>query len=164
MLIKLKNEDTLIINEFKLKCCVGKKGVSKNKLEGDFQTPSGKFNLGNLYWRSDRVKKPETKLICKKIEKNMGWCNDSKSKRYNREINFPFKYKAEKLYRRDGIYDILINIKYNYLTTVKKKGSAIFLHIASKKYKSTKGCVAIRKKDFLKILPLINKKTKILIT
>ena len=68
MLIKLKNEDTLIIDKFKLKCCVGKKGVSKNKFEGDFQTPSGKFNLGNLYWRSDRVKKPETNLICKKIK------------------------------------------------------------------------------------------------
>ena len=94
----------------------------------------------------------------------MGWCNDSKSKKYNREITFPFKYKAEKLYRRDKIYDILINIKYNYLTTVKKKGSAIFLHIASKKYKPTQGCVAINKRDFIKILPLINKKTKILIT
>ena len=94
----------------------------------------------------------------------MGWCSDSKSKKYNREINFPFKYKAEKLYRKDGIYDILINIKYNYLATTKKKGSAIFLHIASKKYKYTKGCVAVKKKDLLKILPLINKKTKILIT
>ena len=60
MIIKLKNKDTLNIAEFKLKCCIGKKGISKNKIEGDFQTPSGKFGLGNLYWRSDRVKKPDT--------------------------------------------------------------------------------------------------------
>ena len=93
----------------------------------------------------------------------MGWCDDSRSKKYNKEINFPFNYKAEKLYRKDKIYDLFINIKYNYKPAIKKRGSAIFLHTANNKYKSTKGCVAISKKDFLKILPLINKKTKILI-
>ena len=91
----------------------------------------------------------------------MGWCNDSQSKKYNREINFPFTYRAEKLYRRDRIYDIFINIKYNYSPVKKKKGSAIFLHLSHDKYKPTSGCVAISKKDFLKILPLINKRTKI---
>ena len=54
MIIKLKNKDTLNVGEFKLKCCIGKKGISKNKIEGDLQTPSGIFKLGNLYWRSDR--------------------------------------------------------------------------------------------------------------
>ena len=91
----------------------------------------------------------------------MGWCDDSRSKKYNREISFPFKYSAEKLYRKDRIYDLFINIKYNCLPTIKGKGSAIFLHSTNKKYKHTKGCVAILKKDFLKILPLINNKTKI---
>ena len=94
----------------------------------------------------------------------MGWCDDIKSKKYNQEISFPFRYSAEKLYRNDKIYDIFINIKYNCRPTVKKKGSAIFLHLAHNNYKPTSGCVAIKKKDFLKILPLINKKTKILIT
>ena len=93
----------------------------------------------------------------------MGWCNDIRSKKYNQEISFPFKYGAEKLYRKDKIYDLFINIKYNFSPVVKKKGSAIFLHLTNKKYKATKGCIAIQKKDFFKILPLINKKTKILI-
>ena len=93
----------------------------------------------------------------------MGWCNDSRSKKYNREVYFPFKYSAEKLYRRDSIYDIFINIKYNHSPIIKEKGSAIFLHLSNKKYKPTSGCVAILKKDFLKILPLINYSTKILI-
>ena len=93
----------------------------------------------------------------------MGWCNDSRSKKYNREIYFPFKYSAEKLFRRDRIYDIFINIKYNYSPIIKGKGSAIFLHLSNKKYKPTSGCVAILKKNFLKILPLINYSTKILI-
>ena len=93
----------------------------------------------------------------------MGWCDDIRSKKYNREISFPFRYRAEKLYRSDKIYDIFINIKYNYSPVQKGKGSAIFLHLTNKKKTPTKGCIAIQKKDFLKILPLINKKTKILI-
>ena len=94
----------------------------------------------------------------------MGWCDDSRSKKYNKEIHFPFKYSAEKLYRKDRIYDIIINIKYNYSPVLKNKGSAIFLHLINKKYKPTKGCVALSKKDLLKILPFINKNTKISIS
>jgi len=93
----------------------------------------------------------------------MGWCNDPRSSKYNREVYFPYKYRAEKLYRKDNIYDVFINIKYNQSPIIKKKGSAIFLHLCKKKYKSTEGCVAISRKDFFKILPYINNKTKILI-
>ena len=93
----------------------------------------------------------------------MGWCHDSTSKKYNQEIHFPFKYGAEKLYRKDNIYDIFINIKYNHSPIIKTRGSAIFLHLSNKKYRPTSGCVALLKKDFIKILPLINNNTKILI-
>ena len=164
MIIHIKNKDTLIVKEFKFKCIVGKRGIKKNKVEGDFCTPSGKFKIGKLYWRPDRVNLPKTKLSTKKIKKNMGWCNDSRSKKYNREINFPFKYSAEKLFRKDKFYDIFINIKYNQNPVRKGKGSAIFLHLTNKKYKPTKGCIAVLKKDLLKIIPLIDKKTKISIT
>ena len=91
-------------------------------------------------------------------------CCCARSKKYNQEIYYPFKYGAEKLYRKDKIYDILINIKYNHSPIIKGKGSAIFLHLTNKKYKPTKGCVAILKKDFLKILPSINGNTKISIS
>ena len=154
---------TLLYKGYKLKCSIGKSGISKSKKEGDLTTPKGLFKLGLLYYRQDRIKFLNSKIKKKIIKKNMGWCNDSNSKKYNREIKFPFKYSAEKLYRKDKIYDILINIKYNYNSVKKKKGSAIFIHISSKKYKPTKGCVAIQKKDFLKILPLIKKNTKIFI-
>jgi len=153
----------LLYKSYKLKCSIGKSGITKFKKEGDLATPKGLFRLGTLYYRKDRNKILDSKLKKKIIRKNMGWCDDSRSKKYNRQINFPFKYKAEKLYRKDKIYDIFINIKYNYSPVLKGKGSAIFLHIANRQYKSTKGCVAIQKKDFLKILPLINKNTKILI-
>ena len=80
MLIKLKNKDTLQFDDFVFKCTIGKKGISSKKKEGDLCTPKGTFSIKNLYYRSDRLLKPQTKIIIKKIKKNMGWCNDSKSK------------------------------------------------------------------------------------
>ena len=162
MIIQIKNKDTLVIKDFKFKCSIGKKGLRKNKIEGDSCTPSGRFKIGNLYWRPNRVDFPETKLITKKIKKNMGWCNDSKSQLYNREIKINKKTKYEKLYRNDYKYDYFILIKYNYEKTIKNKGSAIFIHL-TKNYKPTAGCIAISKKDFLILAKLINKNTKILI-
>ena len=153
----------LLYKGYKLKCSIGKSGLTNFKKEGDLATPKGLFKLGLLYYRKDRIKSLKCKIKKKVIKKSMGWCNDSRSKKYNREVYFPFKYSAEKLYRRDRIYDIFINIKYNHSPIIKKKGSAIFLHLSNKKYKPTSGCVAILKKDFLKILPLINYSTKILI-
>ena len=153
----------LLYKSYKLKCAIGKSGIKGSKKEGDLSTPKGTFKLGHLYYRKDKNKSFSCKLKKIEIKKNMGWCHDSKSKKYNKQIKFPFNYKAEKLYREDRIYDLFINIKYNSKPIIKKKGSAIFFHITNKKYKPTKGCVAILKKDFLKILPFINKKTKILI-
>ena len=151
----------LLYKGYKLKCSIGKSGVKNFKKEGDLATPKGLFKLGLLYYRKDRIKSIKSIIKKKIIKKNMGWCDDSRSKKYNQEIYFPFKYRAEKLYRKNNSYDIFINIKYNQLPIRKKKGSAIFLHLSDNKYKATKGCVAIKKKDFLKILPLINNKTKI---
>ena len=160
MHIKIKNR-FLRYKGYKLKCSVGKSGIKKSKKEGDLATPQGTFRFGLLYYRKDRVKLPKCKIRKKIIKKNMGWCNDSKSEKYNKEITFPFKFRAEKLYRREKIYDIFIHIKYNNFPVVKKRGSAIFLHIAKSNYRTTQGCAAISKKDFFKILPLIDKNTLI---
>ena len=160
MNIKIKKH-FLVYKGYKIKCCIGKSGISSMKKEGDLSTPKGIFKLGSLYYRKDRINTHKCKIKKRILLKKMGWCNDSKSKNYNKEIKFPFKYKAERLYRKDGIYDLLINIKYNFRPVIKKKGSAIFLHLSDDRYKPTEGCVAITKKDFLKILPLITKDTKI---
>ena len=153
----------LLYKGYKLKCSIGKSGLTRRKKEGDLATPKGLFKLGLLYYRSDRIKPLKCKINKRIIKKNMGWCDDVRSKKYNQEISFPFKYRAEKLYRVDRIYDIFINIKYNQSPVIKNRGSALFLHLSDQKYKPTKGCVAIKKKYFFKILPLINQNTKILI-
>jgi len=157
------NKNYLLYKGYKLKCCIGKSGIKKAKKEGDLSTPKGTFKLGFLYYRKDRIKLPKCKIKKKIIKKNMGWCNDSKSNKYNKQITFPYKYSAEKLYKKENVYDLFLLIKYNPKPIIKKKGSAIFLHISKKNYRPTHGCVAISKKDFLKIIPLINSKTSIAI-
>ena len=91
----------------------------------------------------------------------MGWCDDISSKHYNKLIKFPFKLSAEKLWLKENIYDVIIVINYNLKPSIKKKGSAIFLHIAKKNYAPTKGCIAITKKNIILLISKINNRTKI---
>ena len=163
MIIKLKNKDTLICDDFQFKCSIGKKGLKKNKLEGDNCTPMGTFSLGPVYFRSDRVGKPDTKLKTFKIKKKMGWCDDPNNIDYNKEIRLSKKIKAEKLYRKDKIYDIIIVINYNTRRIIRNKGSAIFIHITNN-YKPTKGCIALSLNDLEILLKIIKKNSKIKIS
>ena len=160
MLIQIKNKDKFIIDEFIFRCCVGKGGIKKNKIEGDKSTPKGTFSIGKLYYRQDRVKKPITNLDTKIIKPSLGWCNDPSHKNYNKEIKIIKKIKHEKFYRKDHKYNYLIVINYNNKKIIPNKGSAIFIHL-TKNLKPTAGCVAIQEKDFLILLKLINKKTQI---
>ena len=161
MTILVKNKHTLQIDEFKFQCCIGKKGSTNNKKEGDKKSPKGTFQIENLYFREDRIKKPLTLLKCIKIKKNMGWCDDiSFPKKYNKLIKIDKKIRHEKLKRKDNKYDLLIPIKYNFNKPITGKGSCIFIHL-TKNYQPTAGCIALKKRDFLIMLKLINKDSTI---
>ena len=161
MTIILKNKATLLFDEFIFRCAIGQKGLVKNKIEGDKKTPIGTYSLGNLYYRNDRHIKPSTKLKCIPIKKNMGWCDDIKNKKnYNKLIKVNKNIRHEKLFRKDYKYDFFIPINYNTKNPKIGRGSAIFIHL-TRKYQPTLGCVAIQKKDFLILIKLINKNTRI---
>ena len=161
MTIFVKNKHTLEIEEFKFKCCIGKGGTTSNKKEGDKKTPKGTFKIGSLYYRKDRQKKPSTILKCISIKKNMGWCDDiSFPKKYNKLFKIQKKIRHEKLKRKDHKYDLLIPIKYNFTKPVVDLGSCIFIHL-TKDYRPTAGCVALNEKDFLIMLKVIKKNSKI---
>ena len=161
MTILVKNKHTLQIDDFKFRCSVGKKGLTKNKKEGDKKTPKGTFEIENLYFRHDRKQKPSTLLNCVKIKKNMGWCDDIRfPNKYNKLFKIEKKIKHEKLKRKDYKYDFLIPIKYNFKKPIINRGSCIFIHL-TKSYKPTAGCVALKKKDFLIMLKLIKKSSRI---
>ena len=161
MTILIKDKYTLLINDFRFKCCIGKKGKTINKIEGDKKTPKGEFEIENLYYRKDRIKKPQTALKCIKIENDMGWCDDINfPKKYNKLFKINQKIRHEKLKRKDHKYDILIPVKYNFKKPTIGLGSCIFIHL-TKDYKPTAGCVGLKEKDFLIMLKIIKKNTKI---
>jgi len=160
-MIIVKRSENLLFKNLKFKCSLGKNGVTKNKVEGDKCTPSGIYRLKQVFYRADRIKKITTNLKKIKIKKNMGWCDDSSSKKYNHLIKIPNKFSHEKLYRKDHIYDIIVVLNYNMNPVIKKKGSAIFMHIAKKNYSKTLGCIGLKKNDLLEILNKVKKNNKI---
>jgi len=159
----LINKNYLTYNKLKVKCAIGKKGIGNKRKEGDLITPLGEFNIKYIFYRKDRVK-ISTKLKKKVIKKNMGWCDDPKSKQYNKLVKLPFDYKHEKLYKNDNIYDIILVLNYNMNPIKKNKGSAIFIHVAKNNFKRTKGCVAIKKISLIKLIKKINPHTKVKIS
>ena len=162
MIIILKNKKTLNIDEFTFKCCIGKKGKTYNKKEGEFKTPKGIFSLGNLYYRNDREKKPNTKIKCIKIRRDTVCCNDVRyKKKYNKILKNDYKIKHETLFRKDHKYNFVLPINYNS-KNITGKGSCIFIHL-TKNYNPTAGCIALEKENFLILLKLINSQTKVLI-
>ena len=147
----------------KVKCAIGKRGIGKKQKEGDQITPRGTFKIKNILYRKDKINYIRSVIKKTPIKKNMGWCDDPKSKDYNKLIKYPFNYKSEKLYRPKNIYDIILVLDFNMRPIKKNKGSAIFIHISNNKYSPTQGCIAIKKKELLKLIDFIDKKTKIII-
>jgi L,D-peptidoglycan transpeptidase YkuD (ErfK/YbiS/YcfS/YnhG family) len=164
MTILVKNKHTLQVDNFKFRCCIGKKGSTANKKEGDKKTPKGTFEIENLYFRKDRREKPSTLLKCIEIKKDMGWCNDIRFPgKYNKLFKIKNRIKYEKLKRNDYKYDFLIPIKYNFKKPITGKGSCIFIHL-TRDYKPTAGCIALKEKDFLILIKLIERSSKIKIS
>ena len=160
-MIIIKKSCYLEYKNLKIRCALGKGGIKKKNREGDNITPKGIFKIIRFYYRSDKIKNINTLIKKRKIKKNIGWCDDPISKFYNKEIKLPSKFSHEKLYRNDSLYDIILVLNYNTKPVIKNKGSAIFIHIAKKKFEPTAGCIALKKKDLIELLNNIKKNTKV---
>tara|TARA_B100001057_G_scaffold314905_1_gene314974 strand:- start:865 stop:1365 length:501 start_codon:yes stop_codon:yes gene_type:complete len=157
----LINKNFLTYKNYKAKCAIGKRGIRFKRKEGDLITPKGKFKIKIILYRKDRIKKIQSKIQKVVINKNMGWCNDPQSKKYNKLIKIPSRYSCEKLYKKENIYDIILVLNYNMNPVIKNKGSAIFIHVARKNYKKTEGCIAIKKSHLLKIIKELKINTQV---
>ena len=155
------NKKFLTFNNYKAKCALGKRGIGFKREEGDLITPKGVFKIKYILYRKDRLKKIQSKLRKITIKKNMGWCDDPKSRDYNKLIKLPSKYTYEKLYKKENIYDIILVLNFNMSPILKKKGSAVFIHVARKNFAKTEGCIAIKKTYLLKIIKEIKTSTKV---
>ncbi|RMF08790.1 MAG: hypothetical protein D6763_09210 [Alphaproteobacteria bacterium] len=138
-------------------CALGKAGVTTDKREGDLKTPVGRFVLRRVYYRPDRLERPETALPREAITPAHGWCDDPGHALYNRAVHLPFAARHEKLWRDDHVYDLIVVLGYNDDPPVPGRGSAIFLHVARNDFAGTEGCVALARQDLLDILAEVDR-------
>jgi L,D-peptidoglycan transpeptidase YkuD (ErfK/YbiS/YcfS/YnhG family) len=163
-MIIVKKSGYLKYKRLKFRCALGKAGISKKIIEGDNITPKGIFKIIKIYYRPDKIKKITTLIKTIKIKKNMGWCDDPRSRFYNKQIKLPSKLSHEKLYRSDNLYDLIAVLNYNTKPIIKNKGSAIFIHIAKKNFSKTKGCIAVKKEDLIYLLSKIKRNSQVKIS
>ncbi len=157
----LINKKNLTYGNYNAKCAIGKRGIGYKRKEGDLITPKGSYKIKYILYRKDRIKKIHSKIKKFVIKKNMGWCDDPKSKNYNKLIRLPSNDNHEKLYIKDNTYDIILILDYNMKPTIKNKGSAIFIHVSKRNFKKTEGCIAIKKNYLLKIIKDLKKNTEV---
>lgn len=140
-------------------CALGKAGcVSvENKIEGDGASPIGVWPMLRVFWRDDRVDKPETSLPTVPIQENYGWCDDPQHNCYNQLVQTPFSASHETFWREDQIYDIIVELGYNLSPVISGKGSAIFLHLAKSDFSPTQGCVALTEAHLRDVLSISEK-------
>jgi L,D-peptidoglycan transpeptidase YkuD (ErfK/YbiS/YcfS/YnhG family) len=160
-MIIVKKTGHLQYKNLKFRCALGKAGIKRKGKEGDNITPRGTFKITKIYYRPDKIKNIKTSVRKIKIKKNMGWCDDPKSKNYNKQIKLPSKFSHEKLHKKDSVYDLFLVLDFNTNPVIKNKGSAIFLHITKGSYKKTKGCIALKNGDLIQLVSKIRKNTKI---
>ncbi len=134
------------------RCAIGPAGVSADKREGDGATPVGGFALRRVLYRPDRLARPETGLPVTALRPEDGWCDDPDDAAYNRPVRLPYAASHERLWRDDGIYDVIVVLGHNDDPPVPGRGSAIFLHVARPDYGPTAGCVALALADLLTVL------------
>ena len=171
LVINLNKKYFLKVGNKVFRCQIGSVGLTNpaKKLEGDKTTPMGKWYLKTLYYRSDRVLRPKLKkknvLKINQITKHCGWCNDIRSNYYNKYIKINdfrlLNTNYERLWREDNVYDIIIEISHNTKPIIKNKGSAIFIHCSFEDFRTTAGCVALKKRDLMFLIKNIRSKPSI---
>ena len=142
-------------------CLVGKTGfiAGDDKREGDMATPLGRWPLRYLYFRPDRLHQPDTGLPVFALAPTMGWCDDPADPAYNRPVDLPYEGRHERLWRDDGLYDLIVVLGHNDSPPIPHLGSAIFLHLREDGTRHTAGCVAVRLPDMLALLATADTET-----
>ena len=146
------------------RCALGRGGIVLDKVEGDGGTPAGAWPLRRVLFRPDRLDLPDTALPCAEITPDQGWCDDPAHADYNRQVILPFPASHEKLWRDDGVYDVIVVLGHNDDPPVPGKGSAIFMHVARPDFSPTEGCVALALPDLLAVLASSGPADTVLVT
>jgi len=142
------------------RCAVGRSGIGEKHAEGDGVTPIGIWPVRYVLYRPDRVSVPLTALSTRPIAKEDGWCDAPDDRNYNRPVKLPYAARAEEMWRKDRLYDIVAVLGFNDDPVAPGKGSAIFLHISREGYAPTEGCIALALPDLLEALKVAEPGTR----
>ncbi len=142
-------------------CALGRTGIRALKREGDGATPQGVYDLSQAFYRSDRCRRPRTGLPLRRLTPVDGWCDASDDRNYNRFVRHPYAASAEKMWRHDRLYDLVIVLDYNRCPRVRGRGSAIFVHVARPDFAPTEGCVALQPADLRRLLARLHRGTRV---
>lgn len=150
---------TLTLGQMTVRCAMGRSGRRTRKREGDGATPIGRWRLVEVFYRADRVARPLSRLPVRPLQPASGWCDAAADRNYNRLVRHPYAASAERLWRDDSVYDIVVVTSHNQQPRVRGGGSAIFMHIASDGYRPTEGCIALSERDMRLVLRHASKET-----
>lgn len=126
-----------------LTVALGRTGITHAKREGDKATPAGRHVILHGYFRPDRMARPESRVALRPLTPSLGWCDDPASPLYNRPGPLPMRSSHERMWRGDGLYDLILVLDYNMAPRRAGRGSAIFLHCAKPRLRPTLGCLAL---------------------
>lgn len=158
-----RTQGTLRCGNLVLPCALGRGGITSRKREGDGATPRGVYRLESGYFRPDRHRRPQTALRLAATQRDGGWCDAADDRNYNCFVRHPYPESAERLWRDDGLYDVVLVIGYNRRPRRRGAGSAIFMHVAKDGYAPTEGCIALAYPDLLKVLARISPATSLIV-
>jgi L,D-peptidoglycan transpeptidase YkuD (ErfK/YbiS/YcfS/YnhG family) len=144
-------------------CALGRGGRRAKSREGDGITPKGRWPIRHVFYRPDRVMKPRTALPVSAIRPSLGWCDAPGDANYNRPIALPYPASHERLWREDGLYDLVAVLGFNDAARSQGRGSAIFLHLAHPDYRPTEGCVALAREHMITLLARLQRGDEMLI-
>lgn len=137
-----------------IRCVCGKSGVTAQKREGDGASPRGVWPVREVFYRPDRLPKPDTALPITALGEADGWCDAPESSVYNQKVTLPFSESHERLWRDDPLYDLIVPLGYNDDPPQAGRGSAIFLHIARPDWRGTEGCLAVEVQELQRLISL----------
>lgn len=153
----------LHLGQMVLPCVIGRSGRRHLKREGDGATPIGTWDLEQGWFRPDRMGTPAGALRLKPMKPGDGWCDAPSSGSYNRPVRLPFAASHERMWRKDGLYDVVFATSHNARPRLRFGGSAIFLHLVEPHTRVTEGCVALRLQDMRKLLALCGRKVRLVV-
>jgi L,D-peptidoglycan transpeptidase YkuD (ErfK/YbiS/YcfS/YnhG family) len=153
----------LTCGSLRFRCALGRSGIGTTKREADGASPRGIYAVREVYYRGDKLKRPLTLLPLRRTRPEDGWCDAVGDRNYNRGVRHPYPASAERMWRSDGLYDVVVVMGYNERPRIQGRGSAIFMHIAKPGYSPTEGCVALKRGDLEKLLRVIGPRTRVVI-